>query len=155
VVTHTKTLEPDMVLLRTPVANEHHYVGPEQVLISVEIVSPGTKKRDRFYKPEAYARAGVPHYWRIEQSPVHVFAYDLAADGSYQLIADSDLELVLTRPVALSPCAAKLILMTADLLAAHRDRPWSPDTWRQRMADRELVLERPFAIRLPIGAITA
>jgi Uma2 family endonuclease len=98
VVTHTKTLEPDMVLLRTPVANEHHYVGPEQVLISVEIVSPGTKKRDRFYKPEAYARAGVPHYWRIEQSPVHVFAYDLAADGSYQLIADSDLELVLTRP---------------------------------------------------------
>jgi hypothetical protein len=45
--------------------------------------------------------------------------------------------------------------MTADLLAAHRDRPWSPDTWRQRMADRELVLERPFAIRLPIGAITA
>jgi hypothetical protein len=27
-----------------------------------------------------------------------VYAYDLAADGSYQLIADSDSELLLTQP---------------------------------------------------------
>ena len=109
VVNHKKTLEPDVVLLRSPVAGEHHYFEPEQVVIAVEVVSPGTKKRDRFVKPDAYARAGVPHYWRIEQDPVHVYAYELDEAGSYQLIADSD---------------------------------------------TELVLERPFAIRLPIGAIT-
>jgi Uma2 family endonuclease len=98
VVAHNKTLEPDLVLLNNPIVGEHHYFGPDQVVIAVEVVSPGTRKRDRFYKPEAYAQAGVPHYWRIEQEPVHVYAYDLAADGSYQLIADSDSELLLTQP---------------------------------------------------------
>jgi Uma2 family endonuclease len=109
VVNHRKTIEPDVVLLRTPIATMLHYFQPEQVVIAVEVVSPGTRKRDRFTKPEAFARAGIPHYWRIEQSPVHVYAYELDEARSYQLIADSD---------------------------------------------TELVLERPFAIRLPIGAIT-
>ena len=96
-VSPIKTLEPDVVLLKAPAPSRHYYL-PVQVALAVEVVSPGTKKRDRFRKPEAYARAGVPHYWRIEQNPVHVFAYDLAPDGSYQLIADSDSELVLARP---------------------------------------------------------
>jgi Uma2 family endonuclease len=98
VVTHKKTLEPDVVLLRKPVVGQLHYFQPDQVALAVEVVWPGTKKRDRLIKPGAYASAGVPHYWRIEQDPVHVYAYDLAPDGSYQLIADSDSELVLTRP---------------------------------------------------------
>ena len=66
----------------------------------------------------------------------------------------------------MSPCAAKLIPMTAELRVPRRNSPWPPDMWRQRMADHagayqlvadsntELVVERPFAIRLPIGAIT-
>ena len=35
------------------------------------------------------------HYWRIEQDPVHIYAYELDEAGSYQLVADSDTELVL------------------------------------------------------------
>jgi Uma2 family endonuclease len=90
------TLEPDVVLLRQPVVN-HHYFEPEQVAIAVEVVSPGTKKRDRLQKPAKLAAAGVEHYWRIEQGPVHVFAYHLI-NGRYELVADSDSELVLTAP---------------------------------------------------------
>jgi Uma2 family endonuclease len=97
-VDHKNTLEPDLVLLRAPVLPDRHYYLPEQVVIAVEVVSPGTKRRDRFEKPGAYAAAGVPHYWRIEQNPVHVYAYELDADGSYQLSADSGTELVLQRP---------------------------------------------------------
>lgn len=97
-VNATNTLEPDLVLLKAPAALEHHYYLPEQVVIAVEVVSPNTRKQDRLVKPGSYAAAGIQHYWRIEQNPVHVYAYDLAADGSYQLIADSDSELVLTRP---------------------------------------------------------
>jgi Uma2 family endonuclease len=97
-VNASNTLEPDLVLLKAPITLERHYYLPEHVAIAVEVVSPGTKRRDRFEKPGAFAGAGVPHYWRIEQNPVHVYAYDLAADGSYQLIADSDSELVLTQP---------------------------------------------------------
>src|SRR5690349_14234434 len=91
------SLEPDVLLLDASVAASNHYVMPTQVAIAVEVVSPGTKRRDRLEKPAEYAAAGVPHFWRIEQDPVHVFAYDLI-DGRYELVADSAEELVLSAP---------------------------------------------------------
>ena len=94
---HRNTLEPDALILRSPVDLEHHFVDPGQVVVAVEIVSPGTKRRDRFEKPALYAEAGVPHYWRIELNPVHAFAYDLVK-GRYELVADSTTELVLSAP---------------------------------------------------------
>jgi Uma2 family endonuclease len=97
-VNATNTLEPDVVLLRTPVSASSHFFTPEKVVIVVEVVSPGTKRRDRFEKPGDYAAAGIAHYWRIEQDPVHIYAYELNGSGSYELIADSDSELVLSRP---------------------------------------------------------
>ena len=54
---------------------DHHYFDAEQVVLAVEVVSPGTRRRDRLEKPADYADAGIPHYWRIEQNPVHVYAY--------------------------------------------------------------------------------
>jgi Uma2 family endonuclease len=91
------TLEPDVALLRQPVTTNAHYFAPGQIAIAVEIVSPGTRRRDRFEKPADYAAAGIPHFWRIEQDPVHVYAYDLV-DGIYVKAADSDTELVLAEP---------------------------------------------------------
>jgi Uma2 family endonuclease len=96
-VTLRDTLEPDVVLLRRPVGNDHHYFDAEQVLIAVEVVSPSTRRRDRFEKPGDYAAAGVAHYWRIEQNPVHVYAYDLV-EGQYQLAGDSADVLTLRKP---------------------------------------------------------
>jgi Uma2 family endonuclease len=91
------TLEPDVLLVRQPALTENHYFEPEQIALVVEIVSPGTKRRDRFEKPSLYAAAGIPHFWRIEQNPVHVFAYDLVGDR-YEPAGHSDSELVLTKP---------------------------------------------------------
>ena len=96
-VSHRNTFEPDVVLLRRPIDVESHYYSPEQVLIAVEVVSPSTRRRDRFEKPGDYAAAGIPHYWRVEQDPIHVFAYDLR-DGRYELAADSAELLTLTKP---------------------------------------------------------
>ena len=91
------TAEPDVLLIRRPVAEGNHYVTAEQVLLVVEVVSPGTKRRDRLEKPAEYAAAGIPHFWRIEQNPVHVFAYALGKNG-YELVADATEELMLTAP---------------------------------------------------------
>jgi Uma2 family endonuclease len=91
------TYEPDVLLVDADIDGARHYAKPDQVTLVVEVVSPGTKKRDRMEKPVEYAAAGIPHFWRIEQDPLHVFAYDLV-DGQYQLVADSDTELVLTKP---------------------------------------------------------
>ncbi|GAA2641165.1 Uma2 family endonuclease [Paractinoplanes durhamensis] len=91
------SVEPDVLLLDAKVEQTNHYVMPSSVAIAVEVVSPGTKRRDRLEKPVEYAAAGVPHFWRIEQNPVHVYAYDLV-DGHYELAADSETELVLSAP---------------------------------------------------------
>lgn len=32
----------------------------------VEVVSHGSRKVDRFFKPAQYAQAKVPYYWRVE-----------------------------------------------------------------------------------------
>lgn len=96
-INHRNTLEPDVLLLRRPVVGESHYFDAEQVVLAVEVVSAGTRRRDRLEKPADYADAGIPHYWRIEQNPVHVYAYDLV-DGRYELVADSAEELVVDKP---------------------------------------------------------
>ncbi|GAB2659147.1 Uma2 family endonuclease [Saccharopolyspora gloriosae] len=44
-------------------------VEAAEVLLAVEIVSPRTRKDDRMIKPDAYAQAGVPFYWRVEPIP--------------------------------------------------------------------------------------
>ena len=89
--------EPDVLLIKRSVESTNHFVTPDQVIIVVEVVSPGTRRRDRLEKPAEYAAAGISHYWRIEQGPLHVFAYDLV-DGRYELAADSETELVLSAP---------------------------------------------------------
>lgn len=96
-IDHRSTLEPDVLLLHRPVVESSHYFDPEQVMLVVEVVSPGTRRRDRLEKPAEYAAVGIPHYWRVEQDPLRVHAYDLV-DGRYELVAESAEELVLAKP---------------------------------------------------------
>ena len=92
------TFEPDVLLVDADTADGgRHYSTADQVTLVVEVVSPGTKRRDRMEKPAEYAAVGIPHYWRVEQGPLHVYAYDLVG-AEYQLVADSDTELVLSAP---------------------------------------------------------
>ncbi|MEV6345719.1 Uma2 family endonuclease [Actinoplanes sp. NPDC051851] len=91
------TLEPDVLLVEATIAGSRHYAMPDQVTLVVEVVCPGTKRRDRLEKPTEYAAAGIPHYWRIEQGPVRIAAYDLV-NGRYEPVAESDTELVLSTP---------------------------------------------------------
>ncbi|SDY03307.1 Endonuclease, Uma2 family (restriction endonuclease fold) [Micromonospora pattaloongensis] len=96
-----QTFEPDVLLLHRETINvESHYSTPDQVALVVEVVSPSTRRRDRLEKPVGYAAAGIRHFWRVEQDPVHIYAYELV-DGGYQLVADSADELVLAKPFEL------------------------------------------------------
>ncbi|GAA4223897.1 Uma2 family endonuclease [Streptosporangium album] len=61
---------------------------PEDVVLAVEVVSAESEIRDRKRKPELYAAAGIPHFWRIENTEGHptVYVYELdPATGSYAL----------------------------------------------------------------------
>ncbi|MEH0984221.1 Uma2 family endonuclease [Micromonospora sp. CPCC 205556] len=70
----------------------------------MEVVSPGTRRTDRFAKPGEYAAAGIPFYWRVEQDPVHLHAYRRGyrigpgGERQYELMADSDGLIELSEP---------------------------------------------------------
>ncbi|MGC4789018.1 Uma2 family endonuclease [Micromonospora sp. DT178] len=87
--------QPDVLLCRAEVTADRSLLMPDDVILAVEVVSPGTRRTDRFAKPGEYAAAGIPFYWRIEQDPIHLYAYrrgDRLGPGGerqYELIADS------------------------------------------------------------------
>jgi Uma2 family endonuclease len=57
---------------------------PEQVLLVVEVVSPGSETIDRRHKHLEYGDAGIAHYWRIETRPaVEVHTFRLGEAGAY------------------------------------------------------------------------
>jgi Uma2 family endonuclease len=59
--------EPDVVVMPAEFAyTTGGALKPEQVLLAVEVVSPGSKRMDRMVKPSVLAEAGVPAYWRVE-----------------------------------------------------------------------------------------
>lgn len=77
---------PDLALVRAdvPITRQRPYpVGPEHFGLVVEVVSPRTRKTDRFAKPGEYAEAGIPYFWRVELEPaVRVHGFCLV-EGSY------------------------------------------------------------------------
>ncbi|MGW2815492.1 Uma2 family endonuclease [Streptomyces sp. NPDC001415] len=76
--------EPDVIVVRA-----ESVAGPDQtryraedVLLAVEVVSPDSESRDRTTKPQKYAAAGIPNFWRVERGGdgsepvVHVYELD-------------------------------------------------------------------------------
>ncbi|MGH3694583.1 MAG: Uma2 family endonuclease [Pseudonocardiaceae bacterium] len=54
------------------------------VLVVVEIVSPGSRRLDHVTKRHEYADAGIPHYWILDlDEPVSLLACHLAEDFGY------------------------------------------------------------------------
>jgi Uma2 family endonuclease len=54
--------DPDLIVVdRNPVR-----VDPADVVLVVEIVSPGSRRTDRVMKAYEYAKAGIEHYWIVD-----------------------------------------------------------------------------------------
>lgn len=95
--------EPDMIVLRAEALR-----GPdvsayraEDVVLAAEVVSPDSEIRDRERKPQLYARAGIPHFWRVENNEGRptVYVYELdPATSTYALTGIHHDKLVLTVP---------------------------------------------------------
>ncbi|MFG1900562.1 Uma2 family endonuclease [Micromonospora carbonacea] len=108
------TRQPDVLLRRADVRADRSLLQPEDVVLAVEVVSPGTRRIDRFAKPAEYAAAGIPFYWRVEQDPVHVYAYrlsdrlSLGGERQYELVADSAELIALAEPFEIKLPVAEL-----------------------------------------------
>lgn len=78
---HPSYRTPDLcVIPRKVVRDDGELVTPADVLLAIEVVSPGSVTTDRVTKPAQYAKAGIPAYWRVETRPqVSLTAYTLRA----------------------------------------------------------------------------
>jgi Uma2 family endonuclease len=96
--------EPDVSVIRAEAVRglEANRYDARDVVLAVETVAPDSAIRDRERKPQLYARAGIPHFWLVEESPgrrpvVHVHALDPAA-GAYVLTGVHEGRLALPVP---------------------------------------------------------
>jgi Uma2 family endonuclease len=95
--------EPDIMVLREEASDDLSRTAykPDEVAIAIEVVSPDSEERDRRTKPERYAEAGIPHFWRIENEKnepvVHVYERD-ETTSSYVPTAIARGELSLSVP---------------------------------------------------------
>lgn len=61
---------PDLIVVPGALVGQRINPMPAaQVLLAVEVVSPGSVTTDRITKPAQYAAAGIPNYWRVETEP--------------------------------------------------------------------------------------
>lgn len=79
---------PDVVLVDGEAADVNTTrFQPSQVLMTVEIVSPGSKTADRAIKPDLYAEAGIQLYWRLELDPSpRLIVFELRGNRYQQII---------------------------------------------------------------------
>lgn len=69
---------PDLaVVSRERLRERPTLLRPADLVLAVEIVSPGSVTTDRITKPAQYAAAGIRHFWRVELEPISLTAYDL------------------------------------------------------------------------------
>ncbi|MDG4829610.1 Uma2 family endonuclease [Solwaraspora sp. WMMD1047] len=60
--------EPDLIVVdaAAETGTDRTWYPAEAVVLAVEVVSPDSEIRDRARKPQLYAEAGIPHFWRVE-----------------------------------------------------------------------------------------
>ncbi|MEU6129283.1 Uma2 family endonuclease [Saccharopolyspora sp. NPDC047091] len=76
---------PDAILASTQAfdVNPNRLVAAD-VVLAVEVVSPGSGRIDRLVKVQEYAQAGIPHYWIIEIDDSVTLTALRLCDGGYE-----------------------------------------------------------------------
>jgi Uma2 family endonuclease len=73
--------EPDVSVIRAgaDISPEATALHATDLLLVTEVVSPDSEERDRERKPGLYAKAGIPHFWRVENlsGVPSVYVYEL------------------------------------------------------------------------------
>ncbi|MER5812533.1 Uma2 family endonuclease [Streptomyces sp. NPDC002033] len=73
--------EPDVIVVpeETDEDPDQTRLPAESVRLAIEVVSPESVSRDRETKPLKYARAGIVHFWRVEnkEGRAVVYVYEL------------------------------------------------------------------------------
>jgi Uma2 family endonuclease len=109
---HRNRPEPDLVAVTATYNAKRTFYLPTDVLLAIEIVSDESEERDRETKPLKYAKAGIPHFWRVEEENglpvVHVFELE-PTTGTYVATGIERVRLELLVPFAIDIELATLV----------------------------------------------
>lgn len=80
---------PDLIVAdrsaRSRVRAEGGVIRASEVLVAIEIISPGSRRADQVDKRGEYADAGIPHYWIVDlDDPMSLTECHLAEGFGYQ-----------------------------------------------------------------------
>lgn len=56
---------PDLIV--RPRSAVEFPIAADQVVLAIEVMSPGSRRTDRVTKSSEYAEAGIPHYWIVDE----------------------------------------------------------------------------------------
>lgn len=101
---------PDLVVTSVELLDAHpKRFTASDLVVAVEIVSPGSRHTDRIAKLGEYAEAGIPHYWIVDiEEPVTLEAYTLVGDA-YEKVGDFSGTARLSEPVPVTIDLAALL----------------------------------------------
>jgi len=93
VLSHHDIVEPDVLFVATEQAailTEKNVQGPPALVI--EVLSPGTRKRDAQAKRRLFERSGVREYWLVDPELDTVQVLRMAPDGKLLRVAELSVE---------------------------------------------------------------
>lgn len=67
--------------------------------LAIEVLSPGTRKRDQTLKRQLFDREGVREYWMVDPDRNRVIVHRRAPDGSFPLVTTLGASETLTTPL--------------------------------------------------------
>jgi Uma2 family endonuclease len=77
---------PDLTLWSKP-QTRSVWLAVADILLVVEIVSPGSEAMDEMVKRHEYAAAGIPRYWVVDRDPAQtVTLHRLGESGEYDVV---------------------------------------------------------------------
>lgn len=91
VMSNYDVVEPDLLFVagdQQSILTEANVQGPPALV--VEILSPGTRRRDEGIKRRLFDEKGVREYWLVDPRAQRLTIYRRAADGSFPTVAAID-----------------------------------------------------------------
>ncbi len=86
ILDQTNVLQPDVLMIhrsRLHIVTPRGIEGPPDMV--AEILSPGSRRKDKVIKLRTYARFGVREYWIVDTEALTMEQYRLDEDGNYVL----------------------------------------------------------------------
>lgn len=101
---------PDVIITSESVFQRNpSRIDAAEVLLAVEIISPGSRRTDRVLNAVEYAAAGIPYYWVIDLTePASLITFTLAG-SEYEVTEKATGPVTLAEPATIDVDVSRLI----------------------------------------------